>query len=87
MDWLYDIIKFGLIGLGAGWLASYLLNSRGSPIYYMLVGMVGAIVGGVIFGLLQSLIAIGSNLLTATIGALIVIIGLRYWQGQQLIKK
>jgi uncharacterized membrane protein YeaQ/YmgE (transglycosylase-associated protein family) len=76
MDFLY----FLLIGLVAGWLANLILK-RPSKSYVedMIVGVIGALLGGFLFNLL-GLAATGlvGSLVTATVGAIIFIYLLRY---------
>ena len=43
------IIVWIIIGLIAGWLATQILGGRGGLLYNLAVGLVGAIVGGLIF--------------------------------------
>ncbi len=80
---IQSLILFLIIGLAAGWLASKLL--RGGSLGLMgdlVVGMVGAILGGWLFNLLGiSLGGIIGSLVTALVGALVLIYLLR------LIKK
>ena len=49
-----NIIWFLLIGLVAGWLAGQLMKGRGFGIVgNMIVGVVGAVLGGFLFGMLR----------------------------------
>jgi uncharacterized membrane protein YeaQ/YmgE (transglycosylase-associated protein family) len=69
------LIAWILIGLVAGWLASLIMRRRGSVIGYALLGMIGALVGGVLF----SLIGLGGaeniigSIVVATVGAVLVL--------------
>lgn len=69
------LIAWVLIGLVAGWLASAIMRRKGSIIGYALLGMVGAIIGGVLF----SLIGLGGaenllgSIVVATVGAVLVL--------------
>jgi len=75
MGFLVSLIGFLLIGLVAGWLASRITGGRElSAVNYMIVGALGSIVGGILFRLvgLGAVNLIGS-LLTATVGAIVVI--------------
>jgi uncharacterized membrane protein YeaQ/YmgE (transglycosylase-associated protein family) len=68
-------IYFLLIGLVAGWLANLLLK-RPSKGYLqdMLVGVIGAFLGGFLFSLLGlSATGLVGELVTATIGAMLFI--------------
>lgn len=72
MSFLYFLI----IGALAGWLGSQLFKGRGSGlIMNIILGIVGAIVGGWVFGLF-GLTSDGSfigSLITAAVGAVIVL--------------
>ena len=73
------LIWFLLIGLAAGWIASMLMKSgRGGILQYMVIGVIGALLGGWLF----SLLGIGAtglvgSLITATVGAVVLIALLR----------
>ena len=74
-----NIVWFLLIGLAAGWLAGQLMKGGGYGLVGdLIVGVIGAILGGFLFGLLgintNSLIG---SLITATVGAIVLIAGLR----------
>jgi len=83
-DWqggrmLMDIIWFLLIGLVAGWLASLIIKREGKGIVnYLIIGVVGALLGGFLFRLLH-LAAYGllGELVIATVGAVILLFLLR----------
>jgi uncharacterized membrane protein YeaQ/YmgE (transglycosylase-associated protein family) len=72
---LPGIIAWILIGLAAGWLASTIMKRNGSLITNLLLGLVGSIVGGVLFSLLG--LEGGDNvlgsILVATVGAVLVL--------------
>jgi uncharacterized membrane protein YeaQ/YmgE (transglycosylase-associated protein family) len=74
-----SLIWFLLIGLAAGWIASMVMKSgRGSILQYMVIGVIGALLGGWLF----SLFGIGAggllgSLITATVGAIVLIALLR----------
>lgn len=70
-----EFVWFLLIGLCAGWLAGQLFKGGGFGLVgNMIVGVIGAIVGGFTFGLLglQANTLLGS-LVTATVGAIILL--------------
>ena len=76
---LMDIIWFLLIGLVAGWLASLITKREGKGIVnYLIIGVVGALLGGFLFRLLH-LVAYGllGELVIATVGAVILLFVLR----------
>ncbi len=82
-DWIIRIAWYAAIGLVAGYLASRLMNQRGNPLYYMLLGVAGALIGGVLWAILGSLLSFVFNLIVATIGAVILILLWRGWQSQK----
>ena len=74
-----DIIWFLLIGLAAGWLASLITKrERKGMVSYLIIGVVGAFLGGFLFRLLH-LAAYGliGELVIATVGAVILLFVLR----------
>ena len=76
---LMDIVWFLLIGLVAGYLASLITKrERKGIVSYMVIGVVGALLGGVLFRLLH-LVAYGllGELVIATVGAIILLFVLR----------
>jgi uncharacterized membrane protein YeaQ/YmgE (transglycosylase-associated protein family) len=66
-----------LIGIVAGWLASWIVGGRGL-IRYLITGLIGSFVGGLLFHKLGVSIGIGTPLmeqiLVATVGAIIVVL-------------
>ena len=73
---LQQILVFALIGLVAGWLASFIVGG-GNWVQYLISGLLGSFVGGYLFdvlginlGLRNPLI---SQIITAAIGAIIVV--------------
>ena len=74
-----NLLWFLLIGIAAGWLASQIMKGGGSGLVPdLIMGVIGSILGGFLFGLLGLSAdgAIGS-LVTATVGAIVLIAGLR----------
>jgi uncharacterized membrane protein YeaQ/YmgE (transglycosylase-associated protein family) len=69
------IIAWIIIGLIGGWLANQILGG-GGLLYNLAVGLVGAIVGGLIFGALRIVPEPGflGNLISATIGAIVFLL-------------
>ena len=71
------LVVFGLIGLVAGFLASFIVGG-GGLVQYLLSGVIGAFVGG--YALSAAGINLGiknplaSQIVTATIGAIIVVL-------------
>jgi uncharacterized membrane protein YeaQ/YmgE (transglycosylase-associated protein family) len=74
-----SILWFLLIGAAAGWLAGKMVKGRGFGLAEnLVVGILGAVVGGVVFGLLgvNTSGPIG-ELLAATAGAVILLVVLK----------
>lgn len=81
-----DLLWFLLIGLAAGWLASQIMKGGGSGLAGdLIVGVIGSILGGFLFRLL-GLSANGmiGGLVTATVGAIVLIAGLRAINHQRI---
>ena len=74
-----SILYFALVGLAAGWLAGKVMQSNKSGLVTdLIVGVIGAVLGGFLFGLL-GLSAVGmiGDLVTAFVGAIVLIFLLR----------
>ena len=71
------IVIFLVIGLIAGWLASWIVGG-GGLLTYLISGVLGAFVGGYLFTALKINLPIRnvwlSQIVTATVGAIIVLI-------------
>jgi uncharacterized membrane protein YeaQ/YmgE (transglycosylase-associated protein family) len=71
-----NLLWFLLIGLAAGWIAGQVMKGRGfGPIGNIVVGVVGAIVGGLLFdalGISASSSTLGA-LVTAVLGAIVLL--------------
>jgi uncharacterized membrane protein YeaQ/YmgE (transglycosylase-associated protein family) len=76
MEQYYPLLIFLGIGLVAGWLASLVLGG-GGLLRNLIVGVIGAFVGGWLLSVLNISLPIGnallSQIITATIGAIVVI--------------
>ncbi len=76
MDWTALLIFSG-IGLVAGWLASLILGG-GGLVRNLIVGVIGAFVGGWLLSVANISLPVGNALLAqiiqATIGAIVVIV-------------
>jgi uncharacterized membrane protein YeaQ/YmgE (transglycosylase-associated protein family) len=72
---MMDIIKFLAIGLLVGWIASLLVKGHGSGIVKdIVIGVVGAFVGGFIFNLLNiTTYGAYGSLLTSIAGSVILL--------------
>lgn len=75
-----SLLWFLLIGLAAGWLAGQIMKGGGYGLVGdLIVGVIGALLGGFLFGVLG--IRAGGllgSLITATIGAVVLIWLLRF---------
>ena len=69
------LLMFLVIGAIAGWLAGSILKGGGSGLVVnMIVGIIGAVVGGYLFGILGiSAGGLIGSLITATVGALVLL--------------
>ncbi len=71
------IVVFLLIGLVAGWLASVVVGG-GGILQYLISGVLGAFVGGYLFDVLGIRLgiknALASQIVTATVGAIVVVL-------------
>lgn len=74
------ILVFAVIGIVAGWLASILVGG-GGLLQYLLSGIIGSFVGGFLLNALGVNLgiknALASQIMTATIGAIVVVIAAR----------
>lgn len=71
-----SLVIFLLTGLAAGWIASLILGG-GGLVRYLVVGVIGAVVGGYVLRLAHARLPLEgwlNDLVTAIIGSLIVII-------------
>ena len=72
-----SIIVFLVIGLVAGFFASLIVGG-GGLFYYIIIGVIGAFVGGILFNALGINIGTGNaivnQVITSAIGAIIVVI-------------
>jgi uncharacterized membrane protein YeaQ/YmgE (transglycosylase-associated protein family) len=72
-----QLIVFALIGIVAGWLASFLVGG-GGLVRYLITGVIGAFVGGYLLSALNINLgiknALAAQIVTATIGAIVVVI-------------
>ena len=79
-----NIVIFVVIGLIAGWLASWIVGG-GGLLTYLISGVLGAFVGGYQFTVLKISLPIRnvwlSQIVTATVGAIIVVIVARLIAG------
>jgi uncharacterized membrane protein YeaQ/YmgE (transglycosylase-associated protein family) len=73
------VIAWIVIGLLAGWVAAKLTNAPHGLIRNLIVGLIGALVGGFLFEKLNVVVVpdFWGNLITATIGAVVFLL---IWQ-------
>ncbi len=83
-DTVRNVVIFLAIGLIAGWLASWIVGGSGL-LTYLISGVLGAFVGGYLFNALKVSLPIRnvwlSQIVTATVGAVIVVIVARLIAG------
>ena len=72
---LPGLVAWLIVGVAAGWLATKIMGSKRGLVSSTLLGLVGAIVGGVVFSLfgLGGTTNILGSILIATVGAVIVL--------------
>jgi uncharacterized membrane protein YeaQ/YmgE (transglycosylase-associated protein family) len=85
------ILSWIIVGLIAGWLANMFMKGRGQGLLgNLILGIVGALVGGflagALFGVQNAVSGIDlSSILTASLGAIIVIAVVRALSGRRAI--
>jgi uncharacterized membrane protein YeaQ/YmgE (transglycosylase-associated protein family) len=76
------IVIFLIIGLIAGFIASLLVGGGGGILRYLLTGVIGAFVGGLLFEALHIDLGIRnkvvSEIVVASVGAIIVVLLARF---------
>jgi uncharacterized membrane protein YeaQ/YmgE (transglycosylase-associated protein family) len=78
-----EIIRFLLVGFVAGWIAAILVRGHArlrGCIVHTVVGMIGAVVGGLLFrlaGVQGHAAGFVGSVITATIGAIVLLVALR----------
>ncbi|QEP43936.1 GlsB/YeaQ/YmgE family stress response membrane protein [Ectothiorhodospiraceae bacterium BW-2] len=75
MGTLSSLLIYMILGGVAGWLASRMMKKRGyAPWQYILIGMVGAVIGGIIFKIIGFIVGgIVGSLVIAVIGSMVLI--------------
>lgn len=75
-----DFVWFILIGIAAGWLAGRIRSGAGFGLLWnLIVGVVGAVLGGLLFRVLGlAPTSLLGSLISATVGALILLALLRF---------
>ncbi len=73
-----SVIAWIVLGLIAGWIGSHIVDNGGKgPLLDMLLGIVGAVVGGFIFSALGAMPVTGFNLYSlfvSVVGAVVVLV-------------
>ncbi len=79
------IILWIIVGGLAGWIASLIMKSPSGLLMNIVVGIIGAFIGGWLFGVLGIYpgAGIAGSLITAIVGAVILIFGLQVVQGRR----
>jgi uncharacterized membrane protein YeaQ/YmgE (transglycosylase-associated protein family) len=74
-EWVWFII----IGIAAGWLAGQVMKGSGYGLLGdLIIGAIGGVVGGYVFGLLKiKSVGLLGALITATVGAILLIVVVR----------
>ncbi len=67
---LYDILVTIVVGAISGWLAGFIMNTKGGLLRNIILGIIGGLVGNFLFGLLN--ININVSLGPISLGAIIV---------------
>ena len=67
---LYDIITAIVIGAISGWLAGFIMNSKGSLLRNIILGILGGFVGSFLFNLLG--ISINVTIWKFNVGTIII---------------
>jgi uncharacterized membrane protein YeaQ/YmgE (transglycosylase-associated protein family) len=82
-----SILVWIIFGAIAGWIASALMGSRGGLVWDIILGIIGAGLGGLVMGLLGQSGVTGFNLysiVVAVIGAIILIAISRAFRGSSV---
>jgi uncharacterized membrane protein YeaQ/YmgE (transglycosylase-associated protein family) len=77
-DQIVQIVVILAFGLVVGWIASLVVGGGGGPLKYIIWGLLGAVVGGILVPALGIPIELGHPLVnaivTATIGAVVLVL-------------
>lgn len=77
-----SIVLFVIIGAAAGFLATRLMNIEADIVTTVVIGMAGALVGGVVLRLLLAVMGAMAGFVGAVLGALLLI-----WLWQRYVKR
>jgi uncharacterized membrane protein YeaQ/YmgE (transglycosylase-associated protein family) len=82
------LIAWIIVGLVAGWLAGQIMKGSGYGLLgNLVIGLVGALVGGWLFGIVASAAeptGLLGSIVTATIGALVLLVVVRVFSGRSV---
>ena len=84
-----SILGWIVLGIIAGWIASLIVDNGGKgPVLDMVLGIIGALVGGAIFSALGAVPVTGFNLYSqfiAVLGAIVVLVSYHAFLGRRRI--
>lgn len=73
-----SVIMLVIIGLCAGWLAGQLTDRRRPPLENLVIGVIGAAVGGFLFRMAGvSAFGLIGSLVSATVGSIVLLFAIR----------
>lgn len=75
------VIYLIVIGALAGWLATRMMDIRANPATTVGIGIVGALIGGILLKLVLFFLGIFAGLIGAVLGALLLIWAWQTWFG------
>ncbi len=67
------LILWILIGAAAGWIATRVLDIRTGPVQTVLIGMAGALVGGLLLKAVLAFLGLLGGIIGAVLGAVLVL--------------
>ena len=71
-------IMLVIVGLCAGWLAGWLTDRRRPPIENLVIGVIGAAIGGFLFRMAGvSAFGLAGSLVSATVGSIVLLFAMR----------
>lgn len=79
-----SIIWLLIIGAAAGFIATRLLRIDANIFVTIIIGMVGALIGGLLLSAVLTVIGLAASLIGAVIGALILIALWKFYLGRRI---
>lgn len=79
-----SIIWLLIIGAAAGFIATRLLRIDANIFVTIIIGMVGALIGGLLLSAVLTVIGLAASLIGAVIGALILIAVWKFYLGRRI---